>query len=235
MLLKLILFSAIAGFTIFIGGIIAYFFEKYIKRKDLKIKITHAISAFGAGIILSALSLVLIPRGLEDLETNPMVISFFLGTIIFYFLNKKISKTRGSTAALMAMMMDFIPESIALGAVFFVDPNSAMLLALFIGLQNIPEAFTAFAELKKSGLRVQKILIAFFFLSFSGIIAALIGHYTLGENPEITAIVMVFAAGGILYLLFQDIIPNTKLKGSYHTELYASLGFLIGIIGEKIL
>jgi ZIP family zinc transporter len=235
MLIKLILFSAIAGFTIFIGGVLAYFFEKYLRNKNLKIKITHAISAFGAGIILSALSLVLIPRGLEGLETNSMVLSFFAGTIIFYFLNKRISQTRGSTAALMAMMMDFIPESIALGAVFFVDPTAAMLLALFIGLQNIPEAFTAFAELKNSGVKVKKILTVFFFLSFSGVISALLGHYTLGENPEVTAIVMVFAAGGILYLLFQDIIPNTKLKGSYHTELYASLGFLVGIIGEKIL
>jgi zinc transporter, ZIP family len=46
---------------------------------------------------------------------------------------------------------------------------------------------------------------------------------------------MTFASGGILYLLFQDIIPESKLDKNYLTSLGASIGFLIGVIGEKII
>ncbi len=45
---------------------------------------------------------------------------------------------------------------------------------------------------------------------------------------------MIFASGGILYLLIQDIIPESKLKNNYLTSLGATIGFLVGIIGEKI-
>jgi ZIP family zinc transporter len=46
---------------------------------------------------------------------------------------------------------------------------------------------------------------------------------------------MTFASGGILYLLIQDIIPASKLENNYSTSLGATLGFLIGIIGEKLI
>lgn len=65
--------------------------------------------------------------------------------------------------------MDFIPESIALGATFAIEPNLAILLAVFIGLQNLPEAFNAYRDLILSGFTEKKTLIIFFFLSFFGI------------------------------------------------------------------
>ena len=46
---------------------------------------------------------------------------------------------------------------------------------------------------------------------------------------------MTFASGGILYLLIQDIIPESKLENNYLTALGATLGFLIGIIGDKVI
>ena len=63
----------------------------------------------------------------------------------------------------------------------------------------------------------------------------MLGHFFLSESPEVTAFLMVFASGGILYLLFQDIIPDSKLKNSWIPSLGATLGFVIGMIGEKII
>lgn len=191
--------------------------------------------SFGAGIILSALALVLIPQGLEVLNVVPMAISFFVGAIAFMWLDHYLNKKGGKTATLLAMMMDFIPESIALGAMFATDIQTATLLSIFIGLQNLPEAFNAYRDLKISGFKPRNILIIFFFLSFFGIIGALTGNFFLSDQPEITAHLMVFASGGILYLLFQDIIPESKMRHSYITSLGATLGFLIGIIGEKVI
>jgi ZIP family zinc transporter len=191
--------------------------------------------SFGGGIILSALALVLIPHGLQELELLPLTVSFLAGSLLFMWLDRYLSNKGGKTSTLLAMLMDFIPEAIALGAVFSADIPSATLLAVFIGLQNLPEAFVAYRDLQNSKFMPGKILLIFFFLSFFGIAAALMGNLLLGSKPEITSFLMVFASGGILYLLFQDIVPESKLKASFVTSLGASLGFLIGIIGKYVL
>jgi ZIP family zinc transporter len=235
MLTSIILFSGFAGVTVFIGGLLANYFNHHIKESPVKYEIIHTLMSFGAGIILSALALVLIPKGMEELSLIPMVLSFLLGAVIFMFLDQYLEKKGGQTATLLAMMMDFIPESIALGAVFAVDLSMATLLAIFIGLQNLPEAFNSYRDLVQSGFTAKKTLIIFFGLSFFGIIAALIGHFILANSPVLTAHLMTFSSGGILYLLIQDIIPASKLNKNYLTSLGATLGFLVGVIGEKII
>lgn len=234
MLIKLILFSGFAGITVFIGGLLANYFNHHVNENHVKYEIIHTLMSFGSGIMLSALALVLIPKGMEQLDLLPIVISFLFGAILFMIINQYLAKKGGKTATLLAMLMDFIPESIALGAVFAIEPDMAILLAVFIGLQNLPEAFNSFRDLVQSGFTVNKTLIMFFILSFFGIIGALIGHYFLSDYPDLTAHLMIFASGGILYLLIQNIIPESKLEKNYLTSLGAILGFLVGIIGDKI-
>ena len=234
MLLKLIIFSGFAGITVIIGGILARAFNHHVKETPGKYEITHTLMSFGAGIILSAVALVLVPKGMEELELFPVTYSFLLGAVIFMYLDRYLAKKGGQTATLLAMLMDFIPESIALGAVFAIEPQMATLLAVIIGLQNLPEAFNSFRDLVQSGFTTKKTLVIFFFLSFFGIAGALAGHFFLRDYPDLTAHLMTFASGGILYLLIQDIIPESKLQNNYLTPLGATLGFLIGIIGEKI-
>ncbi|TYA55279.1 ZIP family metal transporter [Formosa maritima] len=234
MITKLLLFSGFAGITVFIGGLLANFFNHHIKESPVKYEITHTLMSFGSGIMLSAIALVLIPKGMEELELLPIIFSFLLGSILFMLLSQYLAKKGGKTATLLAMLMDFIPESIALGAVFAIEPSMATLLAIFIGLQNLPEAFNSFRDLVQSGFTINKTLIIFFCLSFFGIAGALIGHFFLREYPDLTAHLMVFASGGILYLLIQDIIPESKLDKNYLTSIGAILGFLVGIIGDKV-
>lgn len=234
MLQKIILFSGLAGITIFIGGLLAVLFKHHIKESPVKYDIIYTLRSFGAGIILSALALVLIPKGMEELELIPLGITFLVGTVIFMFINRYLAKKGGQTATLLVMMLDFFPEAIVLGALFAIEPDIAILLALFIGIQNLPESFNAFRDIVQSGYSVKKTLVIFFFLSFFGIIGALIGHFLLSGYPNLTAHLMTFASGGILYLLIQEIIPDSKLERNYITSLGASLGFLVGMILEEI-
>lgn len=234
MISEIILYSGFAGITVLIGGLLANSFNHHVADSPVKFEITHTIMSFGAGIILSALALVLIPSGMDELSLLPLIISFLGGAILFMLLDKKLGSKGGKTATLIAMMMDFIPESIALGAVFATDIEMAKLLALFIGIQNLPEAFNSYRDVVQSGFSAKKTLIIFFMLSFFGIIGALGGHFFLGNSPQLTAILMTFASGGILYLLIQDIIPESKMEKNYLTSLGASLGFIVGIIGEKV-
>lgn len=234
MIAKLILFSGIAGVTVFIGGVLAHYFNHHIKESPVKYEITHTLMSFGSGIILSAVALVLIPKGMEELELLPMATSFIVGAILFMLLDRYLSKKGGRIATLLAMMMDFVPESIALGAVFAVDLRLATFLAVLIGLQNLPEAFNSYRELILSGFSTKKTLIIFFLLSFFGIFGALTGLFLLSNHQDLTAHLMTFASGGILYLLIQDIIPEGKLEKNYLTSLGATLGFLVGIIGDQL-
>ena len=72
MLFKLILYSGFAGATVFIGGLLANLFNHHVKDSPVKYEITHTLMSFGAGIILSALALVLVPKGMEELKAFPL-------------------------------------------------------------------------------------------------------------------------------------------------------------------
>jgi zinc transporter, ZIP family len=234
-LIKIIEYSFFSGITVFIGGVLSYFFEIYFRNGLIKEEIIHTSIAFGGGIIIAAVSLVLVPQGMEVLALFPMIIVFLSGAVTFFFLDKYIEKRGGAFAQLLAMLMDFVPEAIALGALFAIDPNLGLLLALFIGLQNLPESFNSYLELRKIGYEPYKVLILLFLLSFVGIISALFGTLLLSDMPEVTASLMLFSSGGILYLIFQDIAPMSKLEKSWFPALGVNFGFLIGMIGQKVL
>lgn len=232
---NLILFSFLAGVTIFLGGLLALLFKHHESDSDSQKILLHIVTAFGGGILLSAVALVLVPRGMEGLSTFKVVIFFSLGAFSFALLDKYLSQKGGKVGTVLAMLMDFIPESLALGATFSVDPNTSILLAIFIGLQNLPESFNSFRDLVISGFSVSVTLTLFFFLSFFGVISATLGHYYLTQSPEVTSSMMIFSSSGILFLLFKDIAPEINYKNYSLPVIALTFGFLIGVIGEKVL
>ena len=135
----------------------------------------------------------------------------------------------------MAMVTDFIPEAMALGAVFAHDPSSGLLLALFIGMQNLPEGYNSFGDLLSSGFSPNKSILILVPFSFIGVVAALFGYTFLMGRDQIIASLMLFAAGGILYLIFQDIAPMAKLRKHWTPAIGATLGFMVGMVGDKLL
>ncbi|MDA3821663.1 MAG: hypothetical protein PF450_03480, partial [Bacteroidales bacterium] len=63
-------------------------------------------------------------------------------------------------------------------------------------------------------------------------IAGFSGYFVLSGYPQIVSGIMLFAAGGILYIIFQDIAPQTKLKKHWAPPLGAVAGFLLGVLGK---
>lgn len=234
-LLQIILYSALSGISVFLGGMLSYWFGKSFSKNTQKTEINHFVVAFGGGIILAALALVLVPKGMEELQLIPLILCFSAGTFIFYFFDKKIEQSGSKYSQLIAMLLDFVPEALALGAIFATNKKTGILLAVFIGLQNLPESFNSYQDLIENKFSAKKSLTILFFLSFIGIAGAVTGFYLLSDLPKITAGIMVFASGGILYLIFQDIAPTVKLKKTWIPALGANLGFLIGIIGQKLI
>ncbi len=232
---EIIIFAFLAGSTVFIGGILSYFFEKTVLNRKIKIEIVHFATAFATGIMLAAVAFVLVPKGMHSLSIGFSILIFLLGAIVFYFLDDYIHKNKTSIPQFLSMLLDFIPESIALGAVFIYDYNTGILLAIFISCQNLPEAFTSYIELRSSAFSKSKALTMLFVLSFTGVVFSLVGFYLLKDNTELTSSLMLFAAGGILYLIFEDIAPSMKLKNSRFIAFGVNLGFLVGMLGEALL
>ncbi|WP_419765136.1 MAG: ZIP family metal transporter [Arcobacter sp.] len=235
MLSQIILFSLLAGSTVFIGGLLSCYFENRVHNKDIKELIVHYLISFATGIMLSAISFVLVPKGMKELPILFSTTLFILGGISFYYFDKFIEKNRLKIPQLIAMLLDFIPESVALGAVFVYDYKTGILLSIFIALQNLPESFNSYVELRKLNHSKYKALFQLFVLSFMGLLFSLLGYYFLDTHEKITSSLMLFSAGGIMYIIFQDIAPLLHYKKRKLIAIGVNIGFIIGMLGEAIL
>jgi ZIP family zinc transporter len=231
-IVQIIIYSLASGVAVIIGGLIARL--KIVPRNELGSEISHGVIAFGGGALVAAVAFALIPKGIQTLSLLPLTLLFFLGAVSFLLLDRFIARHGGRAAQLMAMLLDFIPEAIALGAIFSTDRQTGLLLALLIGLQNLPEAYNSFGDLRRSGFSPNRALLVLVPFSLAGVAAALAGYAFLSDKPHLVAGMMVFA-GAILYLVFQDIAPLAKLRNHWTPATGATLGFMLGIIGEKIL
>ena len=229
----IILLTFLSGLAIPVGAIIAN--QTFIKNVIVANEFQHFIVAFGGGALLSAVALVLVPEGTSHLPLFHSGLFFSLGALLFMGLDILQAKLKTSASQLLAMLADFVPESLALGATFTINPNMAVLLAVLIALQNIPEGFNAFGELKKSSsYSSSKIIVIFIFCAFLGPISGVSGYLWLTESPQLLSSIMLFASGGILYMVFQDIAPQVPLQNHYFPPMGAICGFLLGLLGYMI-
>jgi ZIP family zinc transporter len=196
----------------------------------------HFIVAFGGGALISAVALVLVPEGANKLPPVSAALCFAAGGMCFYFIDTYLNKLNSSVGQLVAMLSDFIPEAIALGAAFGAGGSTGLLLALLMVLQNLPEGFNAYEELSSgSQLLPNQILIAFSGLALVGPISAATGYYLLAQHDGLMGALMLFASAGILYLVFQDIAPDSKLENQGMPALGAVAGFLLGLVGNMLI
>ena len=143
--------------------------------------------------------------------------------------------TRLSAANLLAALLDFLPEALALGALMSTHAPLGALLAIFIGLQNLPEGFNAYRELVAGAHATRLGAIGLLVgSSLLGPIFGVLGYWLLSDAPAATSMTMVFSAGGILYLVFQDIAPQARLASHWVPPLGAVLGFALGMIGTML-
>lgn len=194
------------------------------------------IVAFGGGALVSAVALVLVPEGARKLSPATAALCFGAGGVFFYLLDRLLSRMKSSAGQLVAMLSDFIPEAIALGSAFAVGESTGLVLALLMILQNLPEGFNAYEELENSaGLSPNIILTAFACLAVAGPVSALTGYFVLAEAHQFVAGLMLFASAGILYLVFQDVAPESKTENSGFPAVGAVAGFLLGLVGNMLI
>lgn len=222
-----------AGIAMPVGAWIAL--EERLRPDWLETDLRHAIIAFGGGALLSAVALVLVPEGIRDLPLGWVALCFAAGGCAFMGIDVILDTCKTPASQLAAMLSDFVPEAMALGAAFAFDGSTAPLLAGLIALQNLPEGFNAYRELESSTpLSSKRIILAFAGMALLGPAAGLTGYFWLSSYPAVVSGIMLFAAGGILYLIFQDIAPQAKVERRWAPPLGAVAGFLLGLVGKMV-
>ncbi|GMM83882.1 divalent cation transporter [Pseudoalteromonas sp. MTN2-4] len=229
--LDIILLTSLAGLCTPIGGLIASIesIRPYWLEKELR----HFLIAFGGGILLGAVTTVLVPEGMHNLPNQFIAIAILLlGALSFFFIERQLGLKRRKSPQLMGMTLDFVPEAIALGGLVATGSSSALMLALLIGLQNLPEGFNAFRELKEQNKSTKTTLMIMFLLVPLGPLAGLFGYYVLAGHQAMLGDIMLFASGGILYLI-SKILPrslSSRNIGDHHLELCLAMAWYYSVI-----
>jgi len=129
-LLIVLLVSWFAGFTAFLGGLFASI--EGSGESHLKKQVNRGTIAFGGGLLVAAIAFALLPQGMLLLSPWQLAGAFITGGLLFALIDMQLSRRGGTRAQFMAMLMDYLPESISMGAVFVHNHRLGLLLAAFI-------------------------------------------------------------------------------------------------------
>lgn len=223
-----------AGSCIPLGGYIASF--ERIRNKWLEQELRHFVIALGGGILLGAVAVVLVPEGIASMEDSLLAIPILLaGGLTFFVIERVLGLRRREAPQVMGMLLDYVPEAVALGGMVALGSPAAPLLALLIGLQNLPEGFNAFRELHALKRRsARRTLMIMGSMAVIGPLAGLLGYFLLSGYPTVLGAIMLFASGGILYLIFQDIAPQSRLNRHWAPPLGGVVGFSVAVFSEMV-
>jgi len=203
----------------------------------LESEFRHFVMAFGGGVLVAAVALVLLPQGVTLVASPVLEFSMFLlGGVVLFALERLLARRKVESPLLIATLLDYVPESMALGGAFAVGLKEAPLLALLIGLQNLPEGFNAYRELGRDRSADHgRALVGLAMLVPLGPVLGSLGWYFLSKYTPVLGAIMLASSGGILYLVFQDIAPQSRLKRHWFPPLGAVFGFGIALLGQLLL
>lgn len=135
------------------------------------------------------------------------------------------SAMRRATLLIVAITLHNFPEGMAVGVGFAGrDVGAALALALGIGLQNIPEGLAVALPLRRDGMSRLK---ALWYGQLSAVvepIAAFLGGLVVSQAQALLPVSMAFAAGAMLYVVVEELIPETERRGHIDVAALAFLG-----------
>lgn len=233
----------------FLGTTIGSSFVFFLKDK-INPKIDKILLGFAGGVMVAASiwSLILPALDYSDkygkLNFLPVTIGIIIGFLFLFIMDKITSKKNQNKSLLyLAITIHNIPEGMAVGAGFityYLTGNlnfliSGFILSLGISIQNIPEGTIISLPLKLQGYTKTK---SFLYGMASGIIEPIFAILTIVLSKylmPILPVLMSFAAGAMLYVVVEEIIPNENDFKSHLKTFGFMFGFLVMMILDIVL
>jgi ZIP family zinc transporter len=230
--------------------------------KDLSRRWLDGMLGFTGGVMIAASYWSLLAPSIDMSERMGMIpwlppaVGFALGALFLYALDKYVphlhinfdpkrsegprTDWRRSTLLILAITLHNIPEGLAVGVLFGgvaagipeATIGGAVALAIGIGLQNFPEGIAVSMPLRRLGLSRRR---SFFYGQLSAIVepvAGVVGALAVLWMQPILPYALAFAAGAMIYVVIEEVIPETQLDA--HTDI-ATLGFIGGFIVMMVL
>ena len=249
--MKMVLLTAlgVGGATIF-GAIIGFIFKK------ISHKFSDIVLSFAAGVMLSAAVLGLIVPSLECGGKYAIIITvagIFLGAVCLNLIDKLVPHMHRLVGAdnenqqnadlskvllfVTAIAIHNLPEGIAAGVSFGSDdPAGAMLIAGGIALQNIPEGMVIIGPMLAAGVSAKRTFICAMITGVIEVLGTIVGYFAVTVASAILPLALAFAGGTMLYVISDEMIPETHAHGHQRGATYALLvGFCVMLITDLLL
>ncbi len=250
--MQMVLITAlgVGGATV-IGAIIGFVFKRLSHR------FSDIVLAFAAGIMLAAAVLGLILPAVEygkDLGLLYAVLGIFAGAFCLNLIDKLVPhlhKLMGTEQELhqgderlskvllfvAAIAIHNLPEGIAAGVGFGSgNVSEALFIAGGIALQNIPEGMVIIGPMLSAGVKPARTFLCALATGLVEVIGTLLGYFAVSVSQAILPFALAFAGGTMLYVISDEMIPETHAHGSERGATYALLvGFCVMLISDVLL
>ncbi len=249
--MKLVLLTALGvGLATVFGALIGFLI------KNISHKFSDIILSFAAGVMLAAAVLGLILPSLEYGGKYGLLVTvagIFVGALCLNIIDKLVPhlhklvgadieahNNAGLSKVLLfvsAIAIHNLPEGIAAGVGFGSgDTTQALLIAGGIALQNIPEGMVIIAPMLAVGITPRKTLICALLTGVVEVIGTLIGYFAVSVASFILPFALAFAGGTMLYVISDEMIPETHAHGAQRGATYALLvGFCLMLVMDVLL
>ncbi|MBQ5765266.1 MAG: ZIP family metal transporter [Clostridia bacterium] len=249
--MKLVLLTAlgVGGATIF-GAIIGFIFKKASH------KFSDIVLSFAAGIMLAAAVLGLILPSIEYGGKYALIITvagIFCGAVCLNLIDRVVPhlhklvgvESESHNNADLSKVLLFVtaiaihnlPEGIAAGVGFGSDNSAeALLIAGGIALQNIPEGMVIIGPMLAAGVSPRKTFICAMLTGVVEVFGTLLGYFAVSVSSFILPFALAFAGGTMLYVISDEMIPETHAHGHQRGATYALLlGFAVMLVSDALL
>ncbi len=211
---------------------------------DVPKRIQGLILAFGAGTLFGAVAYELFEEAVRiSVGGIDVAIGFGLGATVFYLgslgidrlspevpmgmVSKRDPRTSG-LALVLGAVLDGVPESVVLGLSLLGGQGVGIAVLAAVFISNIPEGLSASADLAAAGLKRPRILGLWVLVVVVSALAAAFGFGVLGKmGPHVVVLLDSFAAGAILAMLAELMIPEAYEQGGRAVGLATTFGFAI--------
>jgi ZIP family zinc transporter len=200
------------------------------------------ILAFGAGALISAVTFELFEEGVQVGGAGWTALGLGAGALTYYALDGLIAHRfatgrgrsgRGQAAAAgpalaLGAFLDGIPEQLVLGIGIASGEGVGLGLLVAIFVSNLPEAIGSATEMRKGGTSGRAILGLWVAIAVVCVVASLVGFAAADAAPdELTAGIDGFAAGALLVMLTDSMVPEARREGGRAAGLVTVLGFAV--------
>ena len=239
----------VGGATV-IGSLFGFAFKK------ISHKFSDIVLSFAAGVMLAAAVLGLIIPSLDFGGKWGLIITIagiFAGALCLNLIDKLVPhlhKLMGTDVEshnneglnrillfVMAIAIHNLPEGIAAGVGFGSgDSSQAFIIAGGIALQNIPEGMVIIAPMLAAGVSARKTFLCAMVTGLVEVLGTLIGYFAVSIASAILPFALAFAGGTMLYVISDEMIPETHSHGNERGATYALLvGFSVMLITDVLL